>query len=384
MAGPLTTSELETIWDRYEAGSTSAKIARQIGRDKDAVRRQINAAGGIRPTIPRRAAQHLTLAEREEISRGLAAGHGVRRIARELGRAPSTISREIARNRGRSDYRATTADRAATVRRRRPKTCKLAASPQLRRLVQHGLEHEWAPEQIAGWLKREHPNEPELHVSHETIYRTLFVQSRGALRKDLTEHLRTRRSVRSPHHGNQHKGQGRGQITNAIHISERPAEAEDRAVPGHWEGDLMLGSGMSGVAILVERFSRFVMLIELPEGIKSQPVVAALASHVQTLPEQLRRSLTWDRGLEMARHLDFTIDTGVTVYFCDPKSPWQKGTAENTIGLLRQYFPKRTSLKPYSQTDLDAVAERLNGRPRKTLGFMTPAEKFAEAVASTR
>jgi len=383
MAVTFTGEDLEAIWSRYQAGMTPAKIARDIGRERDAVRRRIYVSGGIRPTIPRRADRHLTLEEREEISRGLAAGHSLRTIARGLGRAASTVSREVAANGGRHRYRASAADRDATVRRRRPKDCRLAANQRLRQPVTDGLALEWSPEQIAGWLRVEYPDQPELWVSHETIYRTLFVQTRGALKKELTTHLRTGRPVRSPRHGNLRKGHGRGQVTNTISISERPAEAADRAVPGHWEGDLMMGTKNTGIALLVERTSRFVMLIELPDGFKSAPVVDALSKHVLTLPEQLRRSLTWDRGLEMAKHLDFTIDTGVTVYFCDPQAPWQKGTAENTVGLLRQYFPRRTSLAPYDQDALDAVAERLNGRPRKTLGFMTPAEKFTEAVATT-
>jgi IS30 family transposase len=245
------------------------------------------------------------------------------------------------------------------------------------------LEQRWSPEQIAGWLKRTYPQDPELQVSHETIYRTLFVQSRGALKRELTEHLRTRRRIRRPGGRNYRRTDGRGQLVDIVHISQRPAEAEDRAVPGHWEGDLILGKGMSAIGTLVERSTRFLLLIHL-ERIKSEHVVGELTRHVQTLPDQLRRSVTWDQGKEMALHANFTIDTGIQVYFCDPKSPWQRGTNENTNGLLRQYFPKRTDLKPYSQADLDAIAAELNGRPRKTLEFMTPSEKFAEAVAATR
>jgi IS30 family transposase len=251
-------------------------------------------------------------------------------------------------------------------------------------LVEQKLTSTWSPEQIAGWLARTYVDDPEMRVSHETIYRTLFVQSRGAPRRELTQHLRTRRGIRRSKGHKGLKGDGRGQLTGIVHLSERPAEAEDRAVPGHWEGDLLLGKGRSGIATLVERCSRFVMLIKL-ERIISETVVAALAQHILTLPEQLRRSLTWDQGKEMAQHATFTIDTGVQIYFCDPKSPWQRGSNENTNGLLRQYFPERvTDLRVYSQADLDAVAAELNGRPRKTLDFMTPSETFNEAVAKTR
>ncbi len=314
----------------------------------------------------------------------MAAGESLRAIAVRLGRAPSTVSREVARNGGRRGYRALHADRAAQERARRAKPCKLATCPRLATLVNEKLQARWSTEQIAGWLARSYGDNDEMRVSHVTIYRTLYMQSRGVLRRKLTLHLRTRRSVRRPKAHKGLKGDGRGQLVDIVHISQRPAEAEDRAVPGHWEGDLLLGKGMSGIATLVERTSRFTMLIKL-DSIKSEPVIAALAQHVVTLPEQLRRSLTWDQGKEMAQHAKFTIDTGVQIYICDPKSPWQRGSNENTNGLLRQYFPKRvTDLRVYSQADLDAVAAELNGRPRKTLGFMTPSEKFNEAVALTR
>jgi IS30 family transposase len=343
----------------------------------------IREAGGIRPPRVCPSGVRLAVAEREEISRGLAAGASVRAIAARLGRAPSTISREVARNGGRGRYRALRADRAAAERARRPKPCKLARSPLLRLLVSAKLEQNWSPQQIAGWLARTRPNDAEMRVSHETIYRTLYVQSRGALRKELTHHLRTHRGVRRPKAHRGLKGDGRGRVTATVHISERPAEAADRAVPGHWEGDLLLGKGMSAVATLVERSSRFVTLIKL-ERITSEAVVAALADHILTLPAQLRRSLTWDQGMEMAQHARFTVDTGVQVYFCDPKSPWQRGTNENTNGLLRQYFPRRvTDLRAYSQAELDAVAAELNARPRKTLEYMTPSQKYNEAVALT-
>lgn len=383
MAHNLTDEEVVEFWRRYRAGEPASVIARRFGIRPVSVHQRITRAGGITPLPPRRAPRQLTVQDREEISRGLAAGESLRQIAVRLGRAPSTVSREVAANGGRSGYRALRADRAAVARRRRPKPCKLAASPRLRRAVEHGLRQKWSPEQIAGWLKRTHPTDPELRVSHETIYRTLFVQSRGVLNRELTTHLRTRRTVRQPGHRKRASGTGKGQLVDVVHISQRPAEAADRAVPGHWEGDLILGKGMSAIGTLVERSTRFVMLFHL-EGIKSTDVVPALRDQILTLPDQLRRSVTWDQGKEMALHADFTIDTGVQIYFCDPKSPWQRGTNENTNGLLRQYFPRRTDLKPYSQADLDDVAAELNGRPRKTLGFMTPAEKFAEAVASTR
>jgi IS30 family transposase len=366
-------------------GQTVAQLARRFGKKQASMYQRIQASGGIRPTIPTRAARHLTLEDREEISRGLAAGHSFRVIAARLGRCPSTISREVNNNGGRARYRAAAADRAAVDRRRRPKTCKLATSPRLVGMVEAKLKAKWSPEQIAGWLKRTYPGRAELQVSHETIYRTLYVQSRGALKRELTEHLRTRRRIRRPGNGNRQRASGSGNLVGMVHISERPPEAEDRAVPGHWEGDLILGKGMSAIGTLVERSSRFLLLFHL-ERIKSEHVVGELTRHIQTLPVQLRRSVTWDQGKEMALHANFTIDTGVQVYFCDPKSPWQRGTNENTNGLLRQYFPKRSDLKPYSQADLDAIAiaAELNGRPRKTLQFMTPSEKFAEAVATTR
>jgi IS30 family transposase len=379
----LTEEQVRELWDRYSRGETAAALGRRFGKTANSMSERIRRAGGIRPTMPTRAARHLTLEDREEISRGLAADHSIRAIAARLGRCPSTISREVNNNGGRGHYRASAADRAAIERRKRPKPCKLATSPRLAGMVEAKLKLKWSPEQIAGWLKRTYPELAELQVSHETIYRTLYVQSRGALKRELTEHLRTRRRTRRPGSGNRQRTSGAGNLVGMVHISERPPEAEDRAVPGHWEGDLILGKGMSAIGTLVERSSRFLLLFHL-ERIKSEHVVAQLTRHVQTLPEQLRRSVTWDQGKEMALHTNFTIDTGIQVYFCDPKSPWQRGTNENTNGLLRQYFPKRSDLKPYSQADLDAIAAELNGRPRKTLEFMTPSEKFAEAVAATR
>ncbi|MCA1835600.1 MAG: IS30 family transposase, partial [Actinobacteria bacterium] len=334
--------------------------------------------GGVQPRPRHRAEYQLRLVEREEISRGLAAGLSVRRIAAGLGRCPSTVSREVARNGGRAGYRAAAAEEAATARACRPKPCKLATTPRLRAIVEDKLRDDWSPEQISRWLRRTFPDRPELQVSHETIYLSLFVQARGLLRKELTAHLRSKRMVRRGKTISA-RGHGKGQIVGAVHISERPAEVEDRAVPGHWEGDMLLGARFTQIATLVERQSRFVLLIKLPTR-STDDVVPAIAAHIQTLPEQLRKTLTWDRGNEMAKHAQFTIDTGVQVYFCDPRSPWQRGTNENTNGLLRQYFPKRTTLAGISQADLDLVAAKLNRRPRKTLDWLSPAEKITEVL----
>ena len=371
--------ERAEIWRLRAEGGSVASIARAIHRPTGTVQGFLVASGGVRPKDRTRRPAALRLEEREDISRGLAAGETLRSIARRLGRAPSTISREVERNGGRRHYRAARADAAAWDRARRPKDAKLASNAQLRQLVEERLEWDWAPEQIAGWLAATYPDDPELRVSHETIYLSLFVQARGALRKELTEHLRSKRTIRRGR-GATIRGQGRGRIVDAVHISERPAEAEDRAVPGHWEGDLLLGGARSAIATLVERHSRFVMLVALPDGKRSEHVVLALARHVQQLPVELRRSLTWDQGKEMSFHAQFTIDTGVQVYFCDPKSPWQRGSNENTNGLLRQYFPKGKSMNGFTQADLDVIAARLNSRPRKTLGFMTPSEKLAAAL----
>jgi len=320
----------------------------------------------------------LSLAEREDISRGLAAGEPLRDIAVRLGRAPSTISREVRANGGRSCYRAVVADEAAWRRALRPKQPKLEGSELLRWLVEAALERKWSPEQIAGWLRRSFPDRPELWVSHETIYQSLYVQARGALRKELTAHLRRPRTKRRPRGHSTFNGQG--QLRGVVNISQRPAEADDRAVPGHWEGDLLFGSGKTAVATLVERQTRFLMLVALRDGWGAELVADALAEHVVHLPGELRRSLTWDQGKEMAAHARFSVATGLPVYFCDPRSPWQRGSNENTNGLLRQYFPKRTSLAPFSQADLDAVAAELNGRPRQTLDWMTPSEALDQAL----
>jgi len=376
----LTDEERGEVWRRYRTGESMRSISRGLRPSLDQIRRLIHATGGRPPRRRRRSGRRLSLAEREEILRGVAAGDSCRRIARRLHRAPSTVSRELARNGGRAHYRAHQAEAAARRRARRPKVPKLARHCRLRRLVAAKLERRWSPQQIARWLPGAFPHEPEWRVSHETIYLSLFMQPRGTLRKQLTRYLRTRRKVGRPRAPD---APGQGQLRNAVHISARPAEAEDRAVPGHWEGDLLLGRGNSAIATLVERTTRFVILIRLPKGRSSEAVLDALAARIRTLPRQLVRSLTWDQGKEMAQHAQFTIDTGVQIYICDPRSPWQRGSNENTNGLLRDYFPKGTDFKPITQARLDAVAAELNGRPRMTLGWVPPAEKFAEAVALT-
>jgi IS30 family transposase len=375
----LTVQEKAEIWRGYGAGASLRSISRTLGRSMGMLRTLVASTGGRQPVVLRRSALRLSLAEREEISRGVAAGDSCRLIAGRLRRAPSTVSREITGNDGRNRYRACRAERAAWGRARRPKVAKLVSCSQLREMVEAKLVSRWSPQQIAGWLTRTYPDDRELQVSHETIYMSLFVQPRGALRKELTRYLRSRRMVRRPRAARAANGQG--QLQNAVHISARPVEAADRAVPGHWEGDLMLGRGNSAIATLVERSSRFAVLVGLPNGRSSEPVLTALAARIVTLPEQLLRSLTWDQGKEMAQHARFTIATGLQIYICDARSPWQRGTNENTNGLLRQYFPKGSDLAAVTQHELDAVADELNGRPRQTLGWVSPSEKFAEAVA---
>ena len=372
-----------TIWDMREAGVPVKRIARHLGRQNSSLRRFIADAGGRRPTPRERSELRLTLAEREEISRGLAAGCSIRAIAAELGRAPSTVCREINANGGRRRYRALPADRAADRRALRPKRTKLARCRRLRRAVEAKLEDNWSPEQISSWLADAHPDDPEMQVSHETIYQSLFVQGKGALRKELHVCLRSGRAMRRAKAYTKASHVGAGKIKDMVMISERPAEVADRAVPGHWEGDLIFGKKMTAIATLVERHSRYVMLCKLPNGYGAEAVRIALAKRILTLPANLRRSLTWDQGKEMAEHVRFSVDTGVAVYFCDPKSPWQRGTNENTNGLLRQYLPKNADLSLYSQQQLNAVARSLNRRPRQTLGWMTPSQAFAEAVALT-
>ena len=352
--------------------------AGQMRVNPSTVRDLLHRTGGIRPVPKRRWVVRLSLAEREEISRGLAAGLSLRAIAAGLGRAPSTVSREVLGNGGRTRYRAAFADKMAWSRAARPKATKLAMSPALAALVTAKLERDWSPQQIAGWLHIEFADDGRMQVSHESIYRSLFVQTRGGLRKELTAHLRTGHATRRP--AGSRQPDGRGNRPGILHISERPAEAADRAVPGHWEGDLVFGKRMSPVATLVERSTRFVMLVALPDGHKADLVADALAAKITTLPAALTRTLTWDQGNEMAAHARFTEATGIEVYFCDPKSPWQRGSNENTNGLLRQYLPKTLDFRTLTQADFDAIADHLNERPRQTLGFKTPSQALAEVL----
>ncbi len=368
------------IWDRWQRGESMSSIGRVFDRQSSSVFSVISPTGGIRPENRKRGKQALSLSEREEISRGLSVKHSLRAIARQLGRSPSTISREVRRNGGAVGYRAATSDQAAWDRALRPKQCKLACYPRLRRTVSMKLRRKWSPDQIAGWLKRAFPGEVENHVSHETIYRSLYIQARGVLKKELLEHLRAKRTIRRSRHASL-KRNGLGQIKDAVSISDRPASVEDRAVPGHWEGDLIGGSKNSYVATLVERHSRYVMLVKVANK-DTESVVSALIKQSQRLPRELYKSLTWDRGKELADHPRLTMATDVDVYFCDPQSPWQRGSNENTNRLLRQYLPRGTDLSVHSQAKLSAIARQLNERPRKTLQYQTPAEKFAECVAS--
>jgi IS30 family transposase len=368
------------MWERWQKGESLQQIAQLFDRNHSSIQGILVRTGGIRPASRCRSRWALTLAEREEISRAVVAGYSMRSIAVQLGRAPSTVSREIKRNGGQACYRASQADQSAWDRGRRPKTCKLARNRALARLVAGKLQQRWSPEQVAGWLKRTYPDDTSRQVSPETIYRSLFIQARGALKKELVEHLRRSRVMRRSRHHTQ-KRDGHGRITDTVSISERPASVEDRAVPGHWEGDLLFGSKNSQIATLVERNTRYAMLVKV-KGKDTETVINALIKHAHKLPEELYKSLTWDRGKEMADHKRFTLATDIQVYFCDPQNPWQRGTNENTNGLLRQYFPKGTDLSGYSQAKLNAVARQLNERPRKTLNFETPAERFHQTVAS--
>lgn len=375
----LSPQQKSELWARWKSGQSLSEIGRGLGKHAGSIFGVLYSRGGIAPPTKRRSKRSLFLREREEISRGLSSGLSLRRIAAQLGRAPSTISREVARNRGCTRYRAADADEHAWRSACRPKLCRLAVNRPLQRMVAEKLNDNWSPQQISGWLKVEYINDPPMRVSHETIYKSLFVQARGVLRKELIAKLRTRRLMRRGKSSTT-RGQPRGQIVDAVSIRQRPAEVEDRAIPGHWEGDLLAGGKNSHIATLVERQSRFVMLVQVP-GKDTASVVGALVRQVKNLPAGLMSSLTWDRGTELADHKRFSVATDVSVYFCDPQSPWQRGSNENTNGLLRQYFPKGTDLSAYSQDDLDAVALQLNTRPRKTLGFMTPAVKLAETVA---
>jgi len=376
-----TDADKELMWDRWQAGESLHAIARLFDRHHPSIQGILSRTGGIRPPKRRRSRLALTMSEREEISRGVVAGRSIRSIASELGRAPSSISRELRRNGGRCCYRANSADKAAWDRAQRPKPCKLAENPALARLVAEKLQLQWAPRQIAGWLKRMHPGNEALQVSHETIYKTLFIQARGALKKELVQHLRKTRAMRRSRHHTQ-KTDDHGRITNTVSIRERPAEVEDRAVPGHWEGDLLFGSNNSQIATLVERHTRYALLARVPSK-DTETVINALIKQARKLPRELYKSLTWDRGKEIADHRRFSLATDINVYFCDPQQPWQRGSNENTNGLLRQYFPKGMDLSNVHQNRLNAVARRLNERPRETLQFYSPAEKFSQCVAST-
>lgn len=371
----LTPRQKDELWARWKDGQSLSDIAEALGKSSGSVYTWLLNDGGFPPAPRKRSENHLNAFEREEISRGVVAGMSVRALARELGRAPSTISREIARNGGRQCYRAGLAEERASEVAKRPKACLFAANKPLRDVVARKLQEKWSPQQIAGWLRIAHDNDRTMQVSHETIYRSLFIQARGVLKKELISHLRSRRLMRRA------KGATTkiGNIPEGVSIRERPAEAEDRAIPGHWEGDLLCGSAASQIATLVERNTRYTVLVRLPSK-DTATVVDALVQQVRELPAHLVSSLTWDRGGELAQHKRFTVVTDVQVYFCDPHSPWQRGSNENTNGLLRQYFPKGTDISGYTQAQLDAVAHQLNTRPRKTLGFATPADKFAALV----
>jgi len=371
-------SDKSELWDRYEAGESLRSIGRCLGRAPSSIRTHLVAAGWKRP-VPAGdwCALRLSFGEREEISRGLAGGESFRCIARRLGRSPSTVSREVTGNGGRQRYRAARGHQASRRRAHRPKPSKLATYPLLRAAVEEKLELWWSPLQISRWLESAYPDDEEMRVSHETIYQSLFIQGKGALRRELAQCLRTGRATRRPQ---RRTPSMKGTIRDMVMISERPPEVEDRAVPGHWEGDLIMGKRHTAIGTLVERATRYVMLFPLPDGNTAESVRLALTETVQRLPEHLWQSLTWDQGREMAQHTQFTVDTGVQIYFCDPKSPWQRGTNENTNGLLRQYFPKGTDLSQHTQDDLDQAAYSLNTRPRQTLNWMTPSDKLAELL----
>lgn len=368
------------IWDRYKQGDSLHDIAKMFDRYHSSIMPTIYQTGGYRPPIRKRHPLALTLSEREEISRGLVTNTSIRDIAAKLARSPSTISREIRRHGGLKHYRAADADKVAWDNALRPKSCKLIDCPALCKLIAAKLHRAWSPEQIAGWLKRRYPDNQEMQVSHETIYKTLFIQTRGALKKELQQCLRSKRAVRRSRTASL-KGKGLGSIPEAISISERPACIEDRAIPGHWEGDLIQGSRNSYIVTLVERHSRFVMLVKVSNN-KTSTVIPALIKQAKKLPAELYKTLTWDRGAEMTNHAEFTVATEIQVYFCDPKSPWQRGSNENTNRLLRQYFPKGTDLSVHSQQKLSSIARQLNERPRKTLNYESPAERFNQCVAS--
>jgi IS30 family transposase len=371
----------DAIWAKWKSGDSLSDIGRALRKPPGCIHRLIAFNGGIAPVKKRRSKLHLSLPEREEISRGLAAGVSIRALAACLNRAPSTISREINRHGGRKKYRANVADHQAWKNASRPKLSYLDSHPNLKKIIMENLQLKWSPEQISGWLKQTYPNEIDMHLSHETIYKSLFIQARGTLKKELTHYLRTKRLMRRPKNAKIDRSP-RGQIIDAVSIRERPPAIEDRAIPGHWEGDLLSGSGNTHIATLVERTTRFTVLVKL-KGKNTITVVTALRKKIKKLPLFLRNSLTWDRGMELALHKKLSIDTNIQVYFCDPQSPWQRETNENTNGLLRQYLPRQTDLSVFTQKDLDKIAFELNGRPRKTLNFDSPLDRFGLLVAST-
>lgn len=374
----FTVDQTDAIWSLWRSGQSLSEIGRAINKHAGSIFCFLQKYGGIKPTSPKRSTLSLTHRERKEISRGISATLSIRAIAKQLNRSPSTISREINRNGGLTKYRAIYAEKRAWRKAKRPKACLLKSNIFLRSLVTEKLEQKWSPEQISGWLKHTYPERSDKHVSHETIYRTLFIQARGALKKQLLSNLRTKRVMRQSNHFNT-KGNRRGGIIDATSIHERPNEVNDRVIPGHWEGDLICGSHRSFVATLVERASRFTLLVKL-SGNNTEHVTDAIREKICTLPAHLRKTLTWDRGMELAKHKQFTVDTNINVYFCDPRSPWQRGTNENTNRLIRQYLPKKTDLSVYSQAVLDEIADCLNERPRKTLQFLTPTEKIEEVL----
>ena len=369
------------LWERWQKGDSFNEIARLFDRGHSTIERILSRQGGVRPYQRKRSKRSLSLSDREEISRGLAAQHSIRMIASHIERHPSTVSREILRNGGVDNYRASKADKMAWQRALRPKACKLVNNRSLIRIITKKMELFWSPQQIAGWLKLKYPNDENFKVSHETIYRSLFIQTRGVLKRELLQYLRTKRRIRRGKHASL-KGHGLGKIKDAVSISERPSSVEDRAIPGHWEGDLIEGTKNTFIATLVERQTRYVMLVKVADK-QTKTVVNALIKQAKKLPAELYKSLTWDRGCELSAHKRFTLETNIQVYFCDPQSPWQRGSNENTNRLLRQYFPKGTNLSKHSQIELNKVARQLNERPRKTLGYETPAERFNTCVATT-
>lgn len=377
----LSADEKSEVWLRWRKGESFSDIGRAVGKAPGSIFGVLQLNGGITPIERKRSRLTLTLIEREEISRGIASDYSIRQIARVLGRSPSTVSREIKRHGGMKKYRAVHADNKAWETARRPKLCKLSQSPLLRKIVEEKLSLQWSPEQISGWLKCEYPHDSLMRISHESIYRSVFIRARGVLKKDLVKNLRTGRKMRQSKQFNT-KGITRGQIIDGASIHKRPKDIEDRSVPGHWEGDLIAGSRNTHIATLVERKTRFTILVKL-EGKDTVSVTNALSHQMKNLPEILRKTITWDRGMELAHHKQFTKTTNVKVYFCDPRSPWQRGTNENTNGLLRQYLPQKTDLSIHSQLDLDEIALRLNQRPRKILGFHTPIHAFWKSVALT-